>query len=153
MPSACGTTGADRHVVFLQQVNAERDGRTVSYRNPNIAQRLRRNIKAAALLERIQAFAMGWADPHRPSKLIIDPETGEERLERCKKDDPDAIPCHMTAQQLRAAMNLVGKILPDLKAIEHTPGQPKALEELSREQLQQIAAGIMPDDIDGVTLN
>ena len=120
----------------------------------NAHARLRNNIKASAILTRIQAFILEEPDPHNPRIAVRDDDgelTGDWRpaTKAEVKKGKDLLPCVMTAQQLRAGLALLGKVIPDLKAMEITIGEPKELEDLDTDMLRQIAAGILPE---GVTL-
>ena len=109
------------------------------------AERARERIRATALIDRVRAYALSEPDPFRPER--IDPDTGERV--RCKLADAD-VPCRMTTNQVRAALGLIGKVVPDVKAVEvHAMQTVRHLVELSNAELERIvAAGELPQRLD-----
>lgn len=121
-------------------------------------------IRCSQLIDRVQAFALSNADPLRAIKLCPEDTPGAMPWApggalclfygRCKPDDPDALPCEMTGDQLRAAFKLIDKHVPDVRAVEVTTVQKvSVLDDLNREELMQLANGEVPERLDPRVLN
>lgn len=70
--------------------------------NPKQDERCREAIQTTQLLKRLNAFALGHKDPAGGNG-----------------NNPDA-PCQMSEAQIRAALGLLRKTIPDLAVTQHT---------------------------------
>jgi hypothetical protein len=116
-------------------------------------QRTDKNIQLGALLQRVQAFGLQRPDPYAPTKLVAGAgglaNEGDGETVRCDASDPDALPCHMTADQLRACLALINKRLPDLRSIEvAVVDKVSDMNQLTTLELQALAQGHMIERLD-----